>query len=69
MGLLYVNDVHKLYLRGFLSLYAYDSGLFYSSDSVAGSIADIKRDLVLINDFFVINGLSLDVGKTVVMQF
>jgi len=50
--LLYINDAHRLSLSRFLSLYADESGLFYSNASFHLNVLEIKGDLKLIHDFF-----------------
>lgn len=50
--IIYINDTQNLFMKGILSLYADDYGLFYFSDSFRQNIIHIKRDLGLISEFF-----------------
>lgn len=67
--LVYVNDVSKLPLKGTISLYADDSGVFCSNMTFDQNVAELSCDLNVINDFLQLNKLQLNVGKTKVMHF
>lgn len=61
--------MHKISLSRFLPLNADNSGFFYSSNDFRLNVANIKRDLhLMLNEFFNLNGLSLNFSKTVVIQ-
>lgn len=63
--LIYINDARKLPFKGLLSLYADHSGLLYANNTIDQNIRDITDDLLLISEFFDVNGLLLvNVGKT-----
>lgn len=67
--LIYINDMHKLPLKGLLSLFADDSGVFCSNSSFSNNADDLNSDIAMINEFLEINRLSLNVKKTKVMHF
>lgn len=67
--LVYINDMHRLPLKGTPFLYADDSALFYSGQNINSNIVVIREDLILINDFFRINRLCLNVGKCNILHF
>lgn len=67
--LVYINDIHKLPLKGLLSLFADDSGVFCSNMTFYDNVVDLTHDLSIINDFLEINKLTLNVSKTKVMHF
>lgn len=60
---MYINGIQKLPLKGFIFLFADDTGDFCTNVSFDLNISDINHDLALLSDYFEINKLSLDVGK------
>lgn len=67
--LLFVNDMSKLPLKGKLRLFADDTSLFYEASSIEVLQRQIKEDVILLNDFFNTNLLSLNLNKTKYMIF
>jgi hypothetical protein len=61
--------MHRLPLKGLLSLFADDSGVFCSNSSFSNNVEDLNSDIALINEFLEINKLTLNVKKTKVMHF
>jgi hypothetical protein len=67
--LVYINDMHKLPLKGAVSLFADDTGVQCSNVSFSRNVDDLRHDLTVISDYLEINKLSLNLGKTKVMHF
>ena len=67
--IIFINDIHMLPLKGSISLFADDTGIFCSNMSYSLNVEHLNYDLQLLDDFFRINKLSLNVGKTKVMHF
>lgn len=68
MFLIYINDICRLPVTGNATLFADDTGLFYSARSVSDNISRINVDLEIVRDFLDNNKLSLNVGKTKVVH-
>lgn len=69
MFLVYVNDVKNLLIQGKSYLFADDTALFFSSQSIHLNALKAQSDLILMNDFLTSIDLELNVGKTKVMHF
>lgn len=69
MYLIYVNDMAKLKLTGKLRLFADDSALFYSGNSLEKNIEELTADITLIAEYFRINRLTLNIDKTKYINF
>lgn len=67
--LIYINDIFRLPLRGVILLFADDTGDFCSNISFEQNVSDIDHDLALLQEFFEINRLSLNVKKTKTIHF
>ena len=67
--IIFINDIHKLPLKGSISLFADDTGIFCSNMSYSLNVEHLNYDLQLLDDFFRIKKISLNVGKTKVMHF
>lgn len=67
--LIYINDLGSIALKGVPRLFADDTAIFYPNRSARSIIADIESDLILLNNYFSINLLSLNFIKTKYMIF
>lgn len=67
--LIYINDIHRLPLKGSISLFADDTGDFCSNVSFPRNVEDMNHDLSLIDGFLRANKMSLNVSKTKVIHF
>ena len=61
--------MHRLPFKGSLYLFADNSALFYTGKCAKRNAELITRDLHVISEFFRINRLSLNVGKTKLIHF
>lgn len=66
---MFVNDIGRLDFRGKLVMYADDTCLMFSNETVDGIMADIRHDLQLMSDFYLANRLTLNMDKTRYMLF
>lgn len=69
MYLIYVNDMGQLNLSGDLYLYADDSSVFYANETTEQNVDCMKPDIGVINEYYRINKLSLNTGKTKFVHF
>lgn len=67
--LIYVNDMYKLPLKGDLFLFADDSAIFYSSDSVSKNIDNMGSDYLIFSKYFRLNRLTLNNNKCNLVHF
>lgn len=67
--LVYINDIGKLDLKGIPRLFADDSALFYPGASTDEIVSHVEHDLCILNDYFCMNLLSLNLAKTKYMLF
>lgn len=65
----YINDFGNLNLKGDLRLYADDSAIFYRNKRIETNMNDIENDLELINEYFSINKLTLNISKSNFINF
>jgi hypothetical protein len=62
--ILYINDIAKLKLRGKLTIYADDICLVYEDDDEENIVKNMQYDLELLQRWFTVNSLSLNIEKT-----
>lgn len=62
--LIYINNVHKIGLKGDVTLYADDTCLFYFGSSADTIITDAQADLNKLNDWLQCNLLTINTSKT-----
>lgn len=67
--LLYVNDMGALKLNGKLRLFADDSSTFYQSNSNEVIVQHLKEDVDLLQEYFRLNRLTLNLNKTKYVKF
>lgn len=67
--LLYINDLHRLQLKGVPRLFADDTALFYPRLNSQAVVNDINEDLKILSKYLGSNLLSLNVSKTKYMIF
>ena len=67
--IVFCNDIHLLPLTGTLILFADDTTLLNSSTNNAYLEFFMRHDLKLLDEWFKANQLSLDLSKTVLMNF
>lgn len=67
--LIFVNDIEMLPLKGELSLFADDTAVFYFAQDREQNQAHINHDLKLLEVFFRINKLTLNIPKTQYINF
>lgn len=67
--LLFINDLSKLQLKGKLRLFADDTSISYRGVSVEDLQLQIKEDVILLQEYFKANLLSLNMAKTKYMIF
>lgn len=62
--LIYINNISHLGLKGDISLYADDTSLFYFGHSIECIIPQVQNDLKILNEWFQMNLLTINVTKT-----
>lgn len=62
--LIYINDIHLIGLKGDLTLYADDTALFYSGNSIKSIMDQAQCDLDLLNSWLQSNLLTINTAKT-----
>lgn len=67
--LIYINDFGKLEIAGNSKLFADDTTLFYDNANIATNIEKLSNDLDRIAEYFRLNKLTLNLGKTKIMHF
>lgn len=67
--LIYVNDLGKLRLNGNTRLFADDTSMFYTEPTTQLNMAALESDLVLIDEYFRINKLTVNLSKTEFIHF
>ena len=67
--LIYVNDCFHLDLNGYIQMYADDTILIYSCDSLNQLQMMMQTDLLKLNEWMYNNSLSLNASKTTYMIF
>lgn len=67
--LIYINDLPKLKLFGKPHLFADDTALSYSCSNATETIRQMKEDMIVLQQFFAENLLSLNLSKTKYMVF
>lgn len=69
MFLIFINDISQLPLFGKIYLFADDSSLFYPGQNNIEIKRKMERDLVIINEYFRLNRISMNAAKTKVIIF
>lgn len=67
--LIYMNDISSLQLKAELFLFADDTVLLFSSDSIENNCDMAEIDLMSVQRYFSANGLNLNADKTKMMHF
>lgn len=67
--LIYVNNINQIGLKGYLTLYADDTSIFYFGQSIHDIISEAQNDLNVINEWFLHNLLTINTSKTSYMIF
>ncbi|CAH2083596.1 unnamed protein product [Euphydryas editha] len=67
--LVYINSLHKLGLKGHITLYADDTCLFYFGINIHSILQEAQKDLDLLQTWFSRNLLTINVTKTNYMIF
>ena len=67
--IVYINDIMNLQLRGKQIVYADDTNLLYVSDTEEGNISSILNDLACLEDWLTNKHLTLNLKKTVIVNF
>lgn len=67
--LVYINDIGRLPIHGTLSMYADDTAVFYFNDTNEQNKIDMIHDIGLLREFYRLNRLTLNLGKTQFTHF
>lgn len=62
--LIYINSIHEIGLKGDVTLYADDTSIFYSGQTITSIIKDAQDDLNLLDIWLQSNLLSINASKT-----
>ena len=66
--LIYINDLNDIVNKSRIIMFADDTNMFFSGNSQSLLEKTINDELVLINEWFQVNLLSLNVSKTTYFQ-
>lgn len=67
--LIFINDISQLPLLGEIYLFADDSSIFYPGSNSSEIKRKMERDMVILNEFFRLNRISINIAKTKIMIF
>lgn len=67
--LIYVNDLAKLSIHGNIRLFADDTSIFYTQNTTHQNMIAMKRDLELIDEYYRINKLTVNLSKIEYIHF
>ena len=65
--LLYINDMHTVCKKSFMLLFADDTNIFISGESVYDIVNTMNSELQILSSWFKLNKLSLNIRKTNMM--
>ena len=65
--LLYINDMHTVCKKSFMLLFADDTNIFISGESVYDIVNTMNSELQILSSWFILNKLSLNIRKTNMM--
>lgn len=67
--LIYVNDLAKLRIQGNIRLFADDTSIFYTQNTVQQNMNALESDIKLIDEYYRINKLTVNLTKTEFIHF
>lgn len=66
--LIYINDIGALNLKSDPNIFADDTAMFYFGTNILSNMRDAQSDLDLLREYFRLNKLTLNVGKSKFMN-